>query len=154
MMSGGDIAKQLPSEHALFVSGNTDLLPKGLQLRDPFLSLLQQILIHYIVNLLTHVGYGESLQESYRSASRSCTVDGLLAVINHMDEGRSRKDSEVAGWTNTWRRTKRMVFPRFYFVSDDDLLEILGQSKDPMAVQKHIHQEMLPRVRNALFIFN
>ena len=67
MMSGGDIAKQLPSEHALFVSGNTDLLPKGLQLRDPFLSLLRKFLIHYIVNVLPHVGYGESLQESYRS---------------------------------------------------------------------------------------
>ena len=33
---------------------------------------------------------------------------------------------------------KRMTFPRFYFVSDDDLLEILGQSKEPLEVQKHV----------------
>ena len=33
--------------------------------------------------------------------------------------------------------TKKVIFPRFYFISNDDLLEILGQSKNPSAVQQH-----------------
>lgn len=34
--------------------------------------------------------------------------------------------------------TKRHVFPRFYFISNDDLLEILGNAKRPDFIQKHI----------------
>lgn len=34
--------------------------------------------------------------------------------------------------------TKRTEFPRFYFVSDEDLLRILAQSKNPLLVQPHL----------------
>lgn len=36
------------------------------------------------------------------------------------------------------KQTKRNTFPRFYFLSDDDLLELLGQSTKELIIQKHI----------------
>jgi len=33
---------------------------------------------------------------------------------------------------------KRSSFPRFYFIGDDDLLEILGQSTNPAVIQTHL----------------
>lgn len=34
--------------------------------------------------------------------------------------------------------TKRHIFPRFYFMSNSDILEVLGQSKRPENVQPHL----------------
>lgn len=34
--------------------------------------------------------------------------------------------------------SKRIYFPRFYFMSDEDLIEILGDSMRPARIQKHL----------------
>ncbi|XP_069664408.1 cytoplasmic dynein 2 heavy chain 1 isoform X2 [Haliaeetus albicilla] len=39
---------------------------------------------------------------------------------------------------NEFLEEKRLAFPRFYFIGDDDLLEILGQSTNPLVIQSHL----------------
>ena len=65
------------------------------------------------------------------NAKRATHIDGLLNTLNGMNTVLEQIQKSL----DMYLETKRQVFPRFYFVSNDDLLEILGQSRNPQAVQ-------------------
>jgi hypothetical protein len=65
------------------------------------------------------------------TAYKACHLDGALDTLMSMDDTLERIQKSL----DEYLETKRQAFPRFYFLSNDDLLEILGQARDPMAVQ-------------------
>ena len=65
-----------------------------------------------------------------KNALRGTHHKGMLDTLNEMNI----KLEEIQKSLDMYLETKRQIFPRFYFLSNDDLLEILGQSKNPEAV--------------------
>lgn len=72
----------------------------------------------------------------YKTAYRACNFQKapyLLDKLNKMDD----KLEMIQRALEKYLETKRHIFPRFYFISNDDMLEILGNAKKPEAVQPH-----------------
>ncbi|XP_047348170.1 dynein axonemal heavy chain 6 [Vespa velutina] len=69
-------------------------------------------------------------------AMEVCTQPGMLEQLT---ENNNNLD-QVMKCLEAYLEVKRIAFPRFFFLSNDELLEILAQTKNPHAVQVHLQK--------------
>lgn len=69
-----------------------------------------------------------------QNAIKVCQSEGLLEKLTENNKNLDIIQREL----NNYLEKKREKFARFYFLSNDDLLEILSQTKEPTAVQPHL----------------
>ena len=74
---------------------------------------------------------GETLKDPV--IKRCCEAQNRLGDLQNISEGLEKCQKSL----NDYLDSKRNAFPRFFFISDDELLSILGSS-DPLCVQEHM----------------
>lgn len=72
----------------------------------------------------------------YPLAMPAMTQNGYLDI---MKKNNSLLE-QIMRCLEAYLEVKRVAFPRFYFLSNDELLEILAQTKNPHAVQPHLRK--------------
>lgn len=120
-----DIQKQLPNEGMLFVGVNhfwKDLMRRA---RDQKNCLK--------VSGTIFAGVSSTATGSVVGGSSGAGHAVLDTMLKH-----NASLERIEKSLEDYLETKRGFFPRFYFISNDELLEILAHAKEPQAVQRHL----------------
>ncbi|XP_030590036.1 dynein heavy chain 12, axonemal [Archocentrus centrarchus] len=86
----------------------------------------------------------QTVDRNWKEVMRHCAKNpkilpatSLPGLLERLQDSNNLLDRIMKG-LNAYLEKKRLFFPRFFFLSNDEMLEILSETKDPLRVQPHL----------------